>query len=98
MPLPAGRRRQVWPRTWELAFTDARTTLVNQFPQECTDMKKWLIAIASAMFVAALVTVPTGCGPGEATKIETKEPAQQAPGHAQAAKEIQQKGQGKKPK
>jgi hypothetical protein len=55
-------------------------------------MKKWMISVLSALFVAGLVSVPMGCGPGEAEKIEATGEAKQPPGHKAAAEKI-----GKKP-
>jgi hypothetical protein len=55
-------------------------------------MKKWLVTVMSALFLAALLSVPSGCGPGEATKIESKGNAPPPPpGHAEAAKRMREK-------
>ncbi len=58
-------------------------------------MKKWLVTIMSAMLLAALLTIPGGCGKKEATKIEAKGQAPPPPaGHAEAAKNINKKPEG----
>jgi len=44
-------------------------------------MKKWMMLALSVLFLAGVVSVPIGCGPGEATKIEPKE-QEQPPEHA----------------
>ena len=49
-------------------------------------MKNWITGSMSALLLATLLAIPSGCGSG-ATEIEKKPEAPPEPGHAQALEE-----------
>ena len=51
-------------------------------------MKRLLALTAIALFGTAVISLPSGCGPGDAEKIDaTKYQSKQPPGHDEAWKE-----------
>ena len=56
-------------------------------------MKKWIMGVGCSLLLAGLIVIPTGCGPGETSKIDSGD-YQAAPpaGHAEALKEMQETG------
>jgi hypothetical protein len=53
---------------------------------------KWFKGLLSAMFLASMIVVPSGCGGGKATDIDTEGMQEEhAPGHEEMAENINKK-------